>query len=142
ISEAIYITNITIFHVTSTLVASTDMQKAPRKMALWGILDSPEQVKSAARHTHGSTLVCHSSCLVVVVSHSSHFAHPPLFKLANITYDIHSGNAAQSFEVDSDVYTDHNNLSFQKVLLEFQDNWGVDSTCIYNVSIHGIEATN
>ncbi|KAG1859439.1 hypothetical protein C8R48DRAFT_605602 [Suillus tomentosus] len=138
-SEKIYIANITIYHVASNLIAKMDVQKAPRQIILWGILDSPEHVESAVRHNNASTFLCRASCLAVGTQHNCRVAHPPLFRLANIMYDLHSREHIQYSEVDSAIYADHDHLSFQQILLEIQDNWGADSTCIYGVSIHGVE---
>ncbi|KAI9057618.1 hypothetical protein FKP32DRAFT_1583353, partial [Trametes sanguinea] len=129
--EFIHPTYVSIDHIPRPIAA--DIGQAPRRMVLWGIVDGWENRERYAKRMHA-----------LRANSTLERDHPPLTKddyvfveLADFIYNISLPRAVQTFPVREEVR--QLGIDIGVVVLEIMDNWGSESTCVYQVRIHGTE---
>lgn len=123
LAQQIHPTHIVIDHIPRDIAA--DILQAPHSILVWGIVEGAanvERLKSLGDSVdqRGPT---YSAGHVYVL-------------LARFEYDIHAQYAVQAFPVIEEVRLSE--MDFGVIVMEMEDNWGSDTTCIYRVRIHGI----
>ena len=125
LAEHVRPSHITVDHVPRGIARSTT--QAPRHMRVWGALDGRINHDRYDPRLFANSNVRSDGPLI---PHTYQFVH-----LADIEYDITASWHAQTFPVDAHVQDMQ--LSFGVVVVEFLDNWGSSTSCIYRIRIHG-----
>lgn len=132
LSEPILPSSLTLGHVPA--YQNPDPACAPRSVVLWGLVDgrANKQRYNALPRTYP---------LSVLLPDGSRRSSPALsgsylfMPLAVFDYDVNLPASLQNFPVFHELRS--TNLSFGVVVLEVLSNWGSQTTCLYQVRIHG-----
>jgi hypothetical protein len=122
LSEPILVTHVTIDHLSKDM--TSDIQLAPRRMVLWGVIDGTDNTVKARQHFSGMP---NNGPLI-----SGGYSY---VQLRVLEYDIHAPIHLQTFAIAEDVRA--LGMDFGVVVLEILNNWGGSDTCLYRVRIHG-----
>lgn len=134
--KRIFVEEVTIDSVSAHL--SADRSSTPRRMELWGQVDSDEDLLTVEawqnRHPDLSRV---TNMLHMHAEEQRRLTGAILVRLASFEYDIHTPDAAQTFAVDEFIH--ELPVRFQTVALVILDNWGKDAfTCLYRLRVHGL----
>jgi SUN domain-containing protein 1/2 len=128
LSEPISVTHVTIDHLAVDM--TSDIESAPRRLVLWGIIDGVDNAEKWQRHIARSSQLPLHSIKGPAITNSYSYIPLKIFE-----YDIHAPSHIQTFEVTKDIRA--LGMDFGVVVLEILSNWGGSSTCLYRVRIHG-----
>ncbi|KZV59327.1 hypothetical protein PENSPDRAFT_595679, partial [Peniophora sp. CONT] len=121
LARRIFMQSVTIEHLSASL--AWDRSDAPRRMELWGLLETPGVLAQA-------------DALIVQNRRTPSGDDFYLVRLAQFEYDLNYHSSIQTFPVDTAIQTLP--VQFGTVILEIHDNWGLnDYTCVYRVRVHG-----
>jgi SUN domain-containing protein 1/2 len=135
LAAPILVEEVTIDHLAREI--AYDVRSAPRQMEVWGMVEGKDNIerlkvwKEARQSTDGAHVdvgdVIYPKTLPKV---------PEYVRLANFTYDIHTADHVQTFNVDPEIRS--LGVDFGVVVLRVLNNWGVDEfTCLYRFRVHG-----
>jgi hypothetical protein len=128
--EAVQINGLSVTHVDPVLLSKEHVQRAPKNITLWGLIDLSCDGHSGIDQTTLRT----ASSFVVEASNSP---APPeshrFLPLLNFQFDIKSPSSTHYFKVVSP----NARWWIDTVIIEVNDNWGAATTCMYHVGIHG-----
>lgn len=128
LSEQTRIAAVSIIHPHRRTLPPAAAGKAPKTFALWALYSNTTSfpVDSPSRDI--------SQFLLSSRPHS--LSYPGKFiLLVNGTYDLSLSTTHQYFNVSSPLYGALS-LPSDIVILEILDNWGSNTTCLYNIGIH------
>lgn len=136
LSGLVYISDISIYHAPPEVVSYVDSMKTPKNITLWGLSTEafrslPITWKSHSRLQTPENFVTMNRTISYPIQPSDMFV--PLW---NFQYNSTTGGL-QSFLLPEDAHIDY--IGFNVVIVEVHSNSGSDSTCIYQVEIHGSE---
>lgn len=129
--EAVQIDGLTITHVDPALLSKEHVERAPKNITLWGLVDLLSDSLSGIDPT---TLRATSS-FAVGKSKSPTFPDTHQFlPLLNVHFDIKSLSCStRRFKITNPLAERWVNA----VIIEVNENWGGATTCMYHVGIHG-----
>ncbi|KZT00772.1 uncharacterized protein LAESUDRAFT_764305 [Laetiporus sulphureus 93-53] len=146
LAAPIYISAVTIDHVAKEV--ATDMRSTPRQMELWGLIegeDNIEKVKEwrALRDAKREVARTEAELQGRPFADQTEPAYPSTlpkspeyFRIASFTYNVHSPNNIQTFEIPDEIQD--LGIDFGVVVLLIDNNWGRDDfTCLYRLRVHG-----
>lgn len=109
---------VTIEHVPISMVPGGDISSAPRDIEFW-----VETAEPAEPNLDRAPTLCQEG--------------PPGWQcLGTFKYNIHDENYFRTFEL-----TSKPSSPISKAMLRVMTNWGADHTCLYQVRLHGDDAT-
>jgi len=129
LSEAVFISHITMDHASPSLLSQEETTSAPKSMALWALLppaDDTEYEPNTIRLLKDLDIKNYSKNNLPVSSR--------LLQLIDFQYDISKQPTRQTFQVPFHVH-----FSTQTVFLEIKSNEGSRTTCIYWLGIYGVD---
>ncbi|CAO2654846.1 Nn.00g115790.m01.CDS01 [Neocucurbitaria sp. VM-36] len=109
---------VTIEHVPMSMVPAGDISEAPRDIELWVETDAPTKYQYSHRQSECQEGLPGWTCL------------------GSFKYNIHASNHLQTFDLDGEP-----SVPITKAMLRVVSNWGADHTCLYQVRLHGDDAT-
>ncbi|OJT14953.1 Spindle pole body-associated protein sad1 [Trametes pubescens] len=126
LSNSIHPTSVTIDHLPREV--THDIDQAPRRMTLWGVVDGP------TNHGRYAELGTHAS---VEKDAPPVGAGLTFAALSRFEYNIDSPRIIQTFPIHDRII--QSGITFSVFVLEVETNWGGNITCIYRVRLHGVE---
>lgn len=139
LSGPAYISDIGIYHAPPGVISYADSMKMPKNITLWGLSTQALRSLAVARKngTHPHLRIPRN---FVTIDHRP-IAYPiqpsDIFvPLRNFQYNSSTGGL-QYFLVPEDTHIDY--IAFNVVVIEVHSNSGSDSTCLYQILIHGAE---
>lgn len=109
---------VTIEHVPMSMVPRGDISEAPRDVELW--VETEEPVTWQYGHQQ---VDCQEGL-------------PGWACLGSFKYNVHAANHVQTFDLGGD-----SSVPITKAMVRVVSNWGADHTCLYQVRLHGDDAT-
>ena len=127
--EKVQISHVTIDYIPPTLTGAHLTGRAPRGVALWGLIDTNETTTHVLERRSPMEF-SFTGRLPRTIQDFDYF-----ILLLHAVYDITGPALRQQFE------TINLDMMFHTIVLEVISNWGSDTTCLYHLGIHGVSET-